>query len=492
MILEPSQESPPHIAEQFQLALPSPLDPVVDRNHHRHGMSVLNYLAACAGFKSRNTTSEAAEDGTRLHGVMEQVLRGIIAGQTKSAVQVLALVLEKETVSEEEAHYLRFCCAELDCWLDKIKPGSDLLIEQRVHIRNPDGSELNYGHYDLLLFLSPQVAVLFDWKFGWLPVPPAAANWQGKGYATGVLQKYPALQKVGVVFVQPKLHRTTHAHFSRENLHELWRGIHGIIAQARQPDPPLAPGQYCDYCASASTCSALLNEAGRALSVYEGLPMPATFAGLQITTPEDAARAMYVLDRLKVLLDRADELKDKVKEFARAAGGSLSVPLSETKLITVELRTKNPDRSIRDPGLIAEALKEYLTPYQVLGACKPQITSLETIFANALVERHNEEAARLLREGESEAQRLERSGDLTGAAQTREEAKLVAKATRMTKKHAIEILGDILLAEGLVTRPDGRVEYLKVRVDTLVNTSTPLLENVRKSDSIQGQPCDQH
>jgi hypothetical protein len=483
-----------HDAEQFNLPLPgqpqtvevhkpdcantvgvaaAPISP--ERGHHRYGMSTLNYLAACSGFLSRNTSSEAADDGTRLHSVMERIIDWIVAqlgimSSTQFHMEQLASrayqeIRHMEALSDEEEFYIEFCCRELDKWLRKVGPEAKLLKEQRVHIHNPDGTQLHYGHYDLLIFISDEVGLLFDWKFGWIPVPPAQNNWQGKGYAVGSFQTYPRLKKLGVVFVQPKLHRSTYTTYARESMFDMWREIHGVIAAAQAQEKKLTPGQYCDYCGGAATCSALLNEANRAVAVYEGLPVPAGFTGLQITSAEDAARAMYLLDRLKVLLDRADELKDKAKEFAKDNGGLLCAPLPDGKLITVELKTKSAARSANSPGMIAEVLKDYLTPEQVLGACDPKITALEEIFADAFVARQAEAAQALLAQAEADAQALRRSGDLTGAAQTLELAKHEAKTIRTTKKQAVSILSDMLTAEGLLSRPEGRVEYLKVRIE---------------------------
>lgn len=447
-----------------------------ERTHHKHGMSVLNYLAACSGFASRGGTNEAAEDGTRLHGVMDQVVRHVCGKQDykeRCALQALKVILATNTVTEEEEIYLEFCCRELDKWLARTPEGARVEIEQRVYIHHPNGQELNFGHYDTLIFLSEEIAILVDYKFGWIPVPDAASNWQGKGYAIGCFQKYPRLKKIGVVFIQPKLHRVTNTHYKVEDCYAMFREVRDVIAAAENPNKTLRPGPYCDYCAHAGTCTALLNEAEQALTVYEGLPaVPAGFTGLQINTAEDAVRAMYVLDRLKVLLEHSDDLKAKAKDFARANNGFLAAPLPDGRLITVELKSRSSPRSADSPGLIAEALKDFISSEQVLGACDLNITTLEKIFAEALVSQHAAEAQGVIAQGEAEARKLESSGDLTGAAQARENAKREAKETRLTKKRATEMLSDILTAEGLLSRPDGRVEYLKMRVEKQVTNNT--------------------
>lgn len=442
-----------HEVEQPRLpGMPPPPAP----KHHSYGMSKLNMLAACPGFTSREGTNQAAEDGTRLHDVMEKVVADIIkSGST--AKNSLGVVLHGVTISEEEQFHLEFCCKALDFWL--VKKPLRIVSEGRVSIYNPDETELNFGTYDLLVFLTEETAIGLDWKFGWIPVPPANSNWQGKGYAVGVFQKYPRLKKLGFQFVQPKLHLTTSAMYQRENLFEMYSQVRDVISAAQAAEKSLHPCQYCDFCAVAGTCKALLNEAQKAVSIHEGLPMPASFVGLQINTPEDAARALYVVSRLEILISESG-LKERAKELARATGGKLSCQISPTETVMVELKQRNAPRSANSPMLIAEALKAVLSPEQVLGACDPKITRLEEIFADAYVEKMEAEAKAIL-EAADEAALLAPMN----AKEIHKTALAQAKATRSTKKHAIEILNDALLSDGLVTAPEGKVDYLKVRVE---------------------------
>jgi len=428
------------------------------RKHHRYSVSKLDYYDACAGFESDNKTSEAAEDGTRLHEIMEKICRR--ASPSALASNVLAGVLEKETVSDEEESYLRFCCKELDFWLTR--NSRKLEHELKVSIFKPDGEELTNGHLDLLVFVTPETGVLLDWKFGWLPVPAADVNLQGMGYAAGCFQRFPQLRKLGVEFVQPKLLRITRCSYRREQAAGMAARIQGVIDKARRGQKTLRPNPYCDYCAAAGRCTGLVNNAAIAVAQFERLPMPSTFEGLQITTAEDAAKALYVIDRLENLI-RESGVKERAKEILRTTEGrKLTVALGEDRILTMELREKKKARSANSPGLIAEALKEFLSPEEVLGACDPQITKLEDIFAGVFVAKRNAEAGELI----ARAGRLaNQCADANEGAAIRSAAKAEAKLMRTTKKQAVEILNSTLLSEGLITAPEGTVEYLKVRVE---------------------------
>lgn len=432
------------------------------RGHHKYGMSKLNYLDGCAGFVSNTGTNKAAEDGTRLHEVMDKVLKLHLSTVTGvAALDCLKDVLMTEPVSPDEEFYLEYCCKELDFWI-KRKP-LRILREEQVSILNHDGTELNHGYYDVALFLNEAAVILIDWKFGWIPVPPADRNLQGMGYATGMLQTYAKINTVGFVFAQPKLNKTTRCTFTRAQLPEMYERVKGVIARAESPEKSLRVGQYCNYCAVAGTCTAQINLASRSLAVQEDIQMPTTFTGLQINTPEDAAKALYVVQRLEAMLESSG-LKERVKEFARNNGGYLEAQISPSERIIVEIKERAAPRSVDSPNLIAEALKDVLTPEEVLQACDPKITRLEEIFAERYVAQRAAEAQEIIDAAELDILRTPLVG--IGAKAARKEAARQAKELRVTKKQACEILASTLSAEGLLTSTEGKVEYLKTRIET--------------------------
>lgn len=454
-----------HLAEQYHFSgMPVPQSPEEERSHHEYGPSVLNALRSCPGYRSRGGTNQAAEDGDRLHDEMQKVCKAVVLLNGRcllNARAVLAKLIEcgNIVVGEEEHLYLEKCCDELDFWLTRgVK---DILTEGRVHVYNPDGSELNYGHFDVLLVMSDESAVLLDWKFGWIAVPHADDNEQGKCYALGNFQKFPKLAKIIVIFVQPKLHTVTRKLYVRQDVPKLYRNVRTIIEDARDNDKTLRPNPYCDFCKNADGCTALLNPAAQAVAIHEGLPMPKTFEGLQINTPEEAARALYVLDRLEVLIERSG-LKEKARQLARENGGQISCEIAPGQRVVIELRTKKPSRHANSPALIADVLKDILTPEQVLGACEPKITRLEEIFAEVLTTKGKAEADEIMQRGQLAA---DACPDRKTARAILDAAKAEAKDSRVSRKKAVEILNDTLLSENLITSPEGRVEFLKTRLE---------------------------
>ncbi len=411
-----------------------------ERLHHKYGMSKLNYLDACAGFTSReaeaNEVNEAAEDGTRLHEIMSELASKLKQQAGNLTARQILPRLDLSTVTEDELVTLEYCCDEIDFWMKRSRSEMwpEIKYEIQVSIWNPDGeTKLNHGHLDLLIFLTQEVAVLIDYKFGWLPVPPAELNLQGIGYAVACFQQFTRLEKIASVFVQPKLHRTTRHVLHSDNLPEMYERIRGVIARCESPDKTLRPGVYCDYCAAAPTCTALVKAAHTAVVKYEGLPLPDVFDGLAITTADQACVALYCINRLEKLIESGG-IKAKALEMAQENGGYLEYAISPTEKITVTVHQKKKDREANSPALIAEALKEVLTPEQVLGCCKPSITALETVFAEVYVERARE-----------------------------------LHGEKITKKAAKEILDSTLRSEGLVSQADGMIEWAKVRLEKTTN-----------------------
>lgn len=410
------------------------------RTHHKFGMSKLNYLDACAGYDSRPGTSAAADDGTRLHDIMDTVAK-VVAMDPKN--KTFRVVSKGFQLDDDDRGLLNFCSDEVDNWL---KQGfHDLRHEIKVTIRNPDGSELNHGWIDLLLIKGPH-AILQDYKFGWEPVPPAEINKQGLGYSLAILQEFPAIEKVGCIFAQPRTGRITRKIYSRADMPAMYATVKRIIDNAQAPAKVLNPGQQCDYCTHNGTCTALVKNGVQALQVFEPLSMPLTFDGLKIESTEDLIKALYVRDRLRAFFDEANKaLDERAKELLRATpGGRVEQCLPNGQVVTLELRHRKSPRSANSPLLIADALAPALgkeTAMEVvLASCDPQITKLEENFADKLVE-------------------------ATKADPTQE---------RMTKKHAKEILDATLRAEGLISASEKTIEYLKLRVEkALPNSNQP-------------------
>ena len=106
-------------ASQLPAVIPAP-EPVTTatRLHHKYSASKMNYLEDCAAFTFSSTTNEAAEQGTLLHDLMDQMIKKVAKGLYKTTLeQVAAWLVKACELTEEEIGYLRFCCKRVDVFL---------------------------------------------------------------------------------------------------------------------------------------------------------------------------------------------------------------------------------------------------------------------------------------------------------------------------------------------------------------------------------------
>jgi hypothetical protein len=265
-----------------------------------------------------------------------------------------------------------------------------------------------------------------------VPVTPADKNLQGQNYALGCFRLFPALDKIGVEFIQPKLNWVSSTVFHRHQPSEIYDRLSAVIKRAEyvQANPDAAdvqsmmmPGKYCDYCARAGGCTKLTELRGRALAHTGHIPLPVSFIGLELKNPQDVALARYWVDLLDIAIDgvkqRAFEMADASEEK------EINCTLPNGEVISYAISQRNADRSLGSAPEVAEVLKDFVSPAEILGAADLAIGKLEAIVKTAMV-------------------------DL---------AKL--NGQKMTKKAAWEQISATLEAHGLLTRPDKQVRFLK-------------------------------
>jgi len=396
--------------------------------HHAYGPSRLNYLDECAAFTSKPGTTEAAEEGTFMHDLMEKFVKLVVAKKYKTTLEQVALAAKEHELDDLQVSLLRFACKRVDVYLAK-KPDA-VYVELNVRVRNYDGSEFNHGTLDLL-FIFKDIGVLIDYKFGGEPVRPASLNLQGFNYAIGAFQNIERLKKICVEFIQPKLNIISNHVFPKDKSTELFNRIAAVVQQSiyvqshqEEAQKFTKVGTYCRYCELAGECSALNNSRALAVSKHEGLPLPKHFSGLKLKSPEDFALARYYVD---IIEQGFESLKQRAYEVADENGGELRCTLPNGKEVLYEVAERSADRVLGEAALVADALKEVLTEAEVLGAAKLNIGALETVSKNAMVEN----------------------------------AKL--RGEKITKKAAWEAITSILEANGLLSRPDTKVRYLRLK-----------------------------
>lgn len=406
----------------------------VNRGHHRKSISKLNYFAACPGFESKPFDKNAAADeGTMLHSYMELAINWAIkrrgAGFADASVSdgvsyaIVNLSPKQRIVEWKDEHkeLLEFCALYADKYF--LNPSFSSL-KQELKVTLLPHVDTN-GSFDILIFFGETVALLLDWKFGRVAVPAAAENYQGKGYAAGCLLKWPKLQRVGVVFVQPRLYSATEAIFERKNsLENILSEIKGVLDATESKNKILRLNAYCSYCMHQTECPAVAAHFAAAVTSFHRLPAPPSFDGAALDKPSDIALLRYWVDLLESI---TDTIKGRALEAAIANGGSIETQVGD-EIIRYEVHERSSARTLGLPNLVAEALKDHLLPEEVLGAAKLSIGKLEAIWAEEMSKR--------------------------GLATSKKEAK--------------EGLSALLESEGLLTQSDFQIKFLKTTREKIV------------------------
>ncbi len=401
------------------------------RAHHKFSMSKLNYLdpsvGGCRGYKGRDGTSQAAEDGTELHEKAEEVLRDYLRA-ARPSVSLAQFAAGRRDWDDDSNVLLHQCFVFLD--EHALRRGSRIYIELKARVKRNDGSEINYGHLDLFVVHADGTAMLIDWKFGYAPVLPADRNRQGLGYAAAMFQQFPGVKSIEVIFVQPRLRWVTRHTYYREQASEMAFRVDqivkgAILVQGESMQNPLIkdllnPGSACEYCSRIGTCPGYLGAYVTAVQRMGALPsLPTTFNLDAIDSPEKAAVARAWVDFLDAA---AGPIKERAQEIAINNGGQIEAVLPDGQVVRYEMKSRGVNRELGSAAEIAECLKDIVMPAQLLGAAKLGLEKTLEIAAPALLEVNPEVG---------------------------------------TKKGAREAILSMLEAHGLVTKPDGKVEFLK-------------------------------
>ena len=446
------------------------------RTHDKISPSKLNYLDAgiggCPGFRQDSGTSAAAEEGTRIHEILDGIIKvgvrdhwfdratevtnlpDLPSGSLSSLVFIERIRVKWDDITDWS---LTFCAREVDKYIVGLPPNC-IEPEIRVNIVDEDGKQIMYGHLDLCLLVDKDRAVIFDWKFGFNPVHHASVNHQGRAYAVGVMQRHPHVNTVGVVFIQPKRNEITKGVFHRKDIHTHIKTIKRIRDHASQVsirlDHPLPgktrlieelnPGDACEYCNRFGTCPATLRSMKYAVEKAGGIPgLPMELKLDAIQTPEQAAVAMAWV---RFLSDEAlKSVKGRILEIARANGGRVSYTAPDGTEYAFKIQQDKFDRVVGDASAVAEALETFVDPKAILAAAKLSIGALAEVVVPAIQAAY--EAA---------------TGEALG------------------KKAATEQMEDLLTSMNLLSRPDGYTESL--RREKVAKTPKPKTKKIKEQN----------
>jgi len=402
--------------------------------HHLHGPSKLNYYASCPLFTSADReVNEAAEEGTMLHGCMEVIAASVnTSGFKQTFLEAFEQHFETWALEDDQLGYLMYCCGQLDAIVGDLNP-DEMAIEERVTLYSPAGAEVHWGTLDLCLMnTKTKIAAVVDYKFGWVPVTPADKNMQGRSYACAALQELaPDIDTVTVVFLQPKLRNRTHHVYRLEDVpklaHEMAKLIEYVEEAQKNPESvrdKIQAGAHCAYCANCGACTAH----ARMMATLAPQHMPAgvtpgLFDPAKIRTPEQLTVARYLVTMME---DAFEPIKKAMNEYVRENGDSPEITMPDGTVAKFKRYSRSLDRKLGAATDVADALKELVTMETLMGCATLSLTKV--LDAGALSIQETEKA----------------------------------RGGKVTKKAAKEHVEHLLSASGVLTQPEGQIEYAKL------------------------------
>ena len=314
-----------------------------DRLHAKHSPSSLKHKKLCPKWENESKDTVFTDDGTKCH---EAVETGDLSKLT------------------ELQHYYANCAIK---YVQPIIDGASKVVKEE-RLWNACGwmSQLTHGSPDLMAWAGETHMDIVDYKFGRLPVDPAAVNLQAKAYVLAAFDTYPFVETITFHFVHPRLadHDSNHT-FKREERDAICEEISKIVLAAEDPEvDPTPETEACLYCKKRGTCPALLTEMVRYAHQMHLSDIPDY--NLDLTVPENRAKLFEIL---KLMSKAVGQAQDKLTEDH----------LNGNEIPGYELKFRKGARSIKDTIKAWETVKETVELADFLKSCKVKIGDLEEL-----------------------------------------------------------------------------------------------------------------
>ena len=321
--------------------------------HHKYSPSKLKNLSICPGYTGSETTSEAAEEGTMLHGCCET---GVLPN----------------TLTEEQRHLVKLCRD----YAETLEAGArEVLSEQRLEIC---GGAL-FGTADIVVVDADGDAHVVDYKFGRLSVEEAETNLQGWAYAVGVFENRPGIDTVTVHFLQPRRDEVSTWTFDRDADYPLMgQRIAAVILNAEQnadrPETYVPQHGNCLWCGRKAECPRVAElTAALVAKTHNTLVLPSVMVPSQMTT-----------DQLVKALDVCAIVKDHVFKWVDLCKAEALQRTHDGQQVgDYVLERRSGKRTVVDPVAVSAILSTNygFTREDITAITSMSITEMEKITA---------------------------------------------------------------------------------------------------------------
>lgn len=256
--------------------------------HAEFSPSQLKHFRACSGYTPTQSTSDAAESGTRIHEALE--------------------IDDMSKLTDFEAYVAGLCNDGVNKILSRAQfdPHDPAVRDIReIRLTVHCGDEETFGTCDRL-FVKGDIGIAMDYKTGVGKIDDAEDNMQAKAYSVGIFQMFPDINKLEFWFIVPRRDELLFAEFTRDNIDEFQQEIADTIRAARRAKRAWTDGSIsinqlsaspdnCRWCANAYKCPAVANSAIRVAKSYSGeLEVPDLVHGSEIDDPVLIAKLLKV------------------------------------------------------------------------------------------------------------------------------------------------------------------------------------------------------
>ena len=352
------------------------------RTHHEYGYSFLSVLEQCPGARRRKTAAKAlakaGERGTELHGILEttvnQWMKNIELGSPIEFIRVLEA--EAMRLKSDDLRSVLAIGHEIE--MNFVLGGEPPLVgtEEKIELKDSEGNVISSGYYDIFLKRG-NAALVIDHKFVRKEVADAEVNRQGHALAIAVMQTYPDVEFVTVLFTMAELGSTSHT-FNRT---EDYEPIHGelceILRKAELPHKTLKAGEHCQYCRFAGAdCPASVGALKAMTSAITPMAVPVAFRPDAVESPDQMALLRYWVSVVEPI---CEQIKEAALSTAMRSGSELRTALPNGEEIKYKIVSRKASRKVKSALELWSVLKTWMPFEAFISACKPSVGELTTV-----------------------------------------------------------------------------------------------------------------
>jgi len=249
----------------------------MSKHHQSLAPSSLPALEECACYVSDSRETPWSEAGTNQHAVLAGLLT------TDAPLSVMADIVELDIEGREG---VRWAAEYIRGYADKA-----LIVESRVALLDDNFSEITFGTPDAYCVYKDGTGVdVFDFKSGQI----------------GNYEAQVACYALMVMRTSGTHTATMHVLFGRfqkafrytMTRAEAAARVQAVIDRAANPAKQPEPCKFCDWCANAATCSALVSRANAVVAGREDWALE-QYHATQIGDPAEMAKALKIAKAMK-------------------------------------------------------------------------------------------------------------------------------------------------------------------------------------------------